>query len=90
MAKVSTRKIARSVMPPTAPDATGSAPFWRPHPRDLTDAQAMAGMSPEKLASAIRNGVPGTSMPAWKHVIKDADVVAVSAYITRVFYPGKR
>lgn len=76
-----------------AADGTGRnwiGAFLEPHPRDLTDAQSMAGMSPEKLASAIRNGVPGTSMPAWKHVIKDADVVAVSAYITRVFYPGKR
>jgi len=76
-----------------AADGTGRnwiGAFLEPHPRDLTDPQAMAGLTPEKLVSAISDGVPGTSMPAWKSVLQDKDIAAVASYIHRVFYKDKR
>lgn len=76
-----------------AADGTGRnwiGAFLEPHPRDLTDPAAMAGMTPERLVSAIRDGAPGTSMPAWKSVLDDKDIAAVAAYILRVFYSDKR
>jgi cytochrome c oxidase cbb3-type subunit 3 len=76
-----------------AADGTGrnwSGAFLEPHPRDLTDPKAMAGMTREKLVSAIRDGAPGTSMPAWKSVLEDKDIVAVAAYVHRVFHTENR
>jgi cytochrome c oxidase cbb3-type subunit 3 len=76
-----------------AADGTGKnwiGAFLEPHPRDLTDARAMAGMTREKLLSTIREGVAGTSMPAWKSVFEDRDIHAVAAYISRVFHTVSR
>jgi cytochrome c oxidase cbb3-type subunit 3 len=50
----------------------------------------MAGMTREKLVSTIRDGVAGTSMPAWKSVFEDRDIHAVAAYISRVFHSVSR
>ena len=76
-----------------AADGTGRnwiGAFLEPHPRDFTDARAMAGMTDEKLLTAIREGVAGSSMPAWKAVLAEDDIQAVAAYIRRAFYPGPR
>jgi cytochrome c oxidase cbb3-type subunit 3 len=76
-----------------AADGTGRnwiGAFLEPHPRDFTDAQAMAGTTPGKLVVAISNGVPGTAMPAWKSVLNQEDIHAVAAYIHRVFAPPTR
>lgn len=76
-----------------AADGTGRnwiGAFLEPHPRDFTDREAMAAMTPDKLVSAIRNGVPGTSMPAWKSVLNQKDIRAVAAYIQRAFSPPAR
>jgi cytochrome c oxidase cbb3-type subunit 3 len=76
-----------------AADGTGKnwiGAFLEPHPRDLTDARAMAGMTREKLVATIRDGVAGTSMPAWKSVFEDRDIHAVVAYISRVFHTVSR
>ncbi len=73
-----------------AADGTGRnwiGQFLEPHPRDLTNPQAMAGMTRERLAATIREGLPGTSMPAWKHVLSDEDVNAIVAYVNRAFHP---
>ncbi|HJV54082.1 MAG TPA: c-type cytochrome [Noviherbaspirillum sp.] len=61
--------------------------FLEPHPRDLTSPEFMRHMTKARLSSAIREGLPGTSMPAWKSVLNDADIQALAAYISRAFYP---
>ncbi|MES2149399.1 MAG: c-type cytochrome [Pseudomonadota bacterium] len=71
--------------------ADGSARNWigsflEPHPRDLTADANMAAMTPARLAGVIRNGLPGTSMPAWKTVLSEPDIEAVVAYVDRAFH----
>lgn len=61
--------------------------FLEPHPRDLTAPAFMRGMTKGRLANVIREGLPGTSMPAWKSVLNDADIQALTAYISRAFHP---
>lgn len=71
-------------------DGTGKnwiGQFLEPHPRNLRDPAFMAGASRETLAHAIREGLPGTSMPAWKNVLGEKDIAALLAYIDRVFHP---
>ncbi len=73
-----------------AADGTGKnwiGSFLEPHPRDLTDGAFMADMDRERLREAIREGLPGTTMPAWKSVLKDAQIEAIMAYISRAFHP---
>lgn len=60
--------------------------FLEPHPRDLTADAAMATMTRARLAAAIRDGLPDTSMPAWKSVLKPAEIDALVAYIERAFH----
>ena len=60
--------------------------FLEPHPRDLTSAQQMQGMTKERLARSINEGLPGTSMPAWNGVLVAADIEALMAYISRAFH----
>jgi cytochrome c oxidase cbb3-type subunit III len=61
--------------------------FLEPHPRDLTSAQEMRGMTKERLERSIAEGLPGTSMPAWKSVLGAGDIHALMAYISRAFHP---
>jgi cytochrome c oxidase cbb3-type subunit 3 len=61
--------------------------FMEPHPRDLTKSAAMDSMTSTRLKSVIREGLPGTSMPAWKSVLADQDVEDVIAYVARAFHP---
>ena len=61
--------------------------FLEPHPRDLTSAQQMQGMTRERLAASIAEGVPGTSMPAWNQVLDAKEISALIAYISRAFHP---
>jgi cytochrome c oxidase cbb3-type subunit 3 len=73
-----------------AADGTGRnwiGAFLQPHPRDLTDPRAMVKMTRERLYATIREGVPGTSMPAWKSVLEEQDIEMLAAYISRAFYP---
>ncbi|HSO06819.1 MAG TPA: c-type cytochrome [Pelomicrobium sp.] len=73
-----------------AADGTGKnwiGQFMEPHARDLTDPEVMRGMTPERLAATIGNGLPGTSMPAWKHVLDDGQIAAVVAYVQKAFIP---
>jgi cytochrome c oxidase cbb3-type subunit III len=72
--------------------ADGTADNWighflQPHPRNLTDSKAMAGMTRARLKDVIREGVPGTPMSAWKSVLSDKEIDAVIAYINRAFHP---
>jgi len=61
--------------------------FMEPHPRDLTNSKAMSGMTGSRLRTVIREGLPGTSMPAWKSVLSDQQVQDVIAYVGRAFHP---
>jgi cytochrome c oxidase cbb3-type subunit 3 len=73
-----------------AADGTGRnwiGTFLEPHPRDLTAPEFMATMSRERLTHVIKEGLPETSMPAWKSVLNDEDIRAVIAYISRAFHP---
>jgi mono/diheme cytochrome c family protein len=41
-----------------------------------------------RLRERIRDGLEGTSMPAWRHVLNDAEVDAVAAYVSQVLFHG--
>ena len=64
--------------------------FLEPHPRDLSDRAFMARRSRDELQAAIRDGVAGTSMPAWKSVLAERDIDALVAYLARAFGPLAR
>ncbi len=64
--------------------------FLEPHPRDLTDSRIMAAMTPQRLRQAIRDGLPDTTMPAWKNVLSEKEIDAIVAYIDRAFHPLAR
>ena len=71
-------------------DGTGKnwiGSFMEPHPRNLTDPAVMTGMTRSRLIAAIRDGLPNTSMPAWKSVLSEAEIRAVAAYVNRAFHP---
>ncbi|MBC5764020.1 c-type cytochrome [Ramlibacter albus] len=61
--------------------------FLEPHPRDLTSSDEMKGMTRERLARSISQGLPGTSMPAWNGVMPKEDIDALVAYIAKAFHP---
>ncbi len=65
-----------------------AAPFLNPRPRDFTTGQYKLrttedGSLPtdEDLARSVREGLPGSAMPAWKGLLSDADVAAAVGYI---------
>lgn len=64
--------------------------FLEPHPRDLSDRAFMARRTRAQLADAIRDGLPGTSMPAWKSVLAEEEIAAVTAYLGAAFGPLAR
>lgn len=73
-----------------AADGTGKnwiGAFLEPHPRNLTAPEFMANTSRSRLKMVIREGLPGTSMPAWKAVLSDQEIDAVIAYINKAFHP---
>jgi cytochrome c oxidase cbb3-type subunit 3 len=39
------------------------------------------------LRTVIREGLPGTSMPAWKSVLSEQQVEDIIAYVARAFHP---
>ncbi len=71
-------------------DGTGKnwiGTFMEPHARDLTDPVFMSTMSRARLKMTIEEGLPGTSMPAWKSVLKPGEIEAIVAYVNRAFHP---
>ena len=73
-----------------AADGTGKnwiGSFLEPHPRNLRDENFMKGMTRDKLAATIREGIPETSMPAWKSVLSESDITAIVEYVSAAFYP---
>ena len=66
-------------------DGTGKnwiGSFLEPHARDLT-ADAITNQATERLEQVIRDGLEGTSMPAWKHVLSDNQIDDVISYLKR-------
>jgi cytochrome c oxidase cbb3-type subunit 3 len=73
-----------------AADGTGKnwiGSFLDSHPRNLTDPAFMGTMTRTRLKKVIQDGLPGTTMSAWKHVLKDEEIDSIIAYINRVFHP---
>ena len=72
-----------------AADGTGRnwiGSFLEPHPRDLTDPAFMQDLTPAQLRHIIAEGVPNTTMPAWRHVLAADQIDAIVAYIDRAFH----
>lgn len=66
--------------------------FMEPKARDLTQYTRRA-MPATRLVQVIREGLPGTSMPAWRDVLSRRQSEAVAAYVARAFFrpdPGDR
>jgi len=71
-----------------AADGTGRnwiGSFLEPHPANFTDPAQRARLSLARIVATAREGVPGSSMPAWKGVLSDREIAAVAAYIERAF-----
>ncbi|MEH6628809.1 MAG: c-type cytochrome [Motiliproteus sp.] len=72
-----------------AADGTGKnwiGSFLDQHPRDLTDGAFMSAVNRDYLRTAIKDGLVGTSMPAWKSVLTEVQVEAIIDYISRAFH----
>jgi cytochrome c oxidase cbb3-type subunit III len=68
-------------------DGTGKnwiGQFLEPKARDLTQLSPQE-LPPARLRLTIRDGLSGTSMPAWRDVLNPAEIDAVSAYVTRAY-----
>jgi len=59
-----------------------------PRPRDFTNAQVMASLPDEYLATIIRDGKPGTSMAPWRGILHADDVRRVILFIRQVLQKG--
>ncbi len=73
-----------------AADGTGQnwiGSFLEPPPRDLTKADFMRGMTRDMLRQRIEDGLPNTSMPAWRHVLSGQQIEHIIRYISRAFHP---
>jgi cytochrome c oxidase cbb3-type subunit 3 len=69
-------------------DGTGKnwiGQFMEPKARDLT-MYSLQSMPVARLRTTIRDGLPGTSMPAWRHVLGRTEIDAVAAYVSRAFF----
>ena len=71
-------------------DGTGKnwiGSFLEPHPRDLTAQAFMSDIGRQQLKQRIREGIPGTAMPAWKSVLDNTQIQDIIVYIGRAFHP---
>ena len=70
-----------------AKDGTGRnwiGTFLQPHPRDLTSSNFLKQQN-YNLIYIIENGLPGTTMPAWKSVLSKTEIKSIAAYINEAF-----
>jgi cytochrome c oxidase cbb3-type subunit 3 len=70
-----------------AADGTGKnwiGLFLQPKARDLT-AFTPQSLPPARLRQVIRDGLPSSSMPAWRDVLQPAEIDAIATYVERVF-----
>jgi cbb3-type cytochrome c oxidase subunit III len=56
-----------------------------PAPRDFTTPQALQQLTRERMLAAVKGGVPGTAMVAWKSQLDDSQIAAVVDYVRDVF-----
>ena len=56
-------------------------------PADFTSAGWRAAATPDEVFDTIREGKPGTSMPAWRS-LDDRDVADLTAYVLSVHAEG--
>lgn len=66
------------------------ATYLDPYPRDLTRAGFMNSKPTERLVTSIRNGVAGTSMPAWGRILNDQQAQDVLNYVQTTFVKEPR
>jgi cytochrome c oxidase cbb3-type subunit 3 len=74
-----------------AADGTGRnwiGSFLEPHPADFTDAQVRLRLDSARVAQITRDGIPNSSMPAWRSVLQPREIEAVAAYVQAAFGPG--
>ena len=70
-----------------AADGTGRnwiGSFLEPNATDLTSGP-IASKDEAQLNATIADGIEGSSMPAWKHVLTRVEINAVTAYVSRAF-----
>ncbi len=68
-------------------DGTGKnwiGSFLDANPRDLT-AASMKSATVEELTQVIRDGLPGTTMSAWKSVLNEGQIQVIVKYVMRAF-----
>ena len=57
----------------------------KPAPRDFTTPQAMQELTRDRMIAAVKGGVPGTAMVAWKTQLTDAQIASVVDYVRGTF-----
>jgi mono/diheme cytochrome c family protein len=60
------------------PEGKGGGPLKTP---DFTNPSAQAGLPRGTVVKTIRNGKPGTAMPAWAGKLSDAEIEAVADFV---------
>ena len=71
-----------------APDGTARnwiGSFLEPRPRDFTAADFTLHNSPAAFREIVKQGIPNSSMPAWRHVLSDEEIDAIVSYIALAF-----
>jgi cytochrome c oxidase cbb3-type subunit 3 len=58
--------------------------FLEPHPRDLTTSQILQ-RNMESIRQVVLEGLPGTSMPAWKYVLNEDQIDSIFAYLRHLY-----
>lgn len=56
-----------------------------PPPRDFTSPQSSIELTLERISYAIREGLPGTAMTAWKSRLSEEQIVAIAQYVRDKF-----
>jgi len=56
-----------------------------PPPRDFTTPQSATELTPERIRHAIREGVPGSAMTAWKSRLSEQQISALADYVQTAF-----
>lgn len=64
--------------------------FLEPHPPDLTAARSAGVLSRSELIALTRDGLPGTSMPAFGKVLSAPQLGDIERYVRRAFIDPAR